>query len=168
MSTRSTLPSRRHGDARKQTDRKLYRASSTIRRMAGIINTETSDHLRELELLRTRALVERDMPVIERLHAPEYQLITPSGTVFSRERYLAVLVAEPFYAKWEVGAIDVRLSAEMALLRYQATLHFPSGRVVVCWHTDSYERRGPHWQAVWSQATELKAPHSSAPVKDAA
>lgn len=136
--------------------------------MAEIVHSENCDHLRELEHLRTRALVERDMAVIERLHAPEYQLITPSGTVFSRERYLAALAAEPFYAKWEVGVIDVRLSAEMALLRYQATLHFPSGRVVVCWHTDSYERRGPHWQAVWSQATELKPPRGSAPVNGAA
>jgi hypothetical protein len=125
--------------------------------MAEIVKTEGSDYLRELERLRTRALVERDMAVIERLHAPEYQLITPSGTVFSRERYLAALAAEPFYAKWEVGTIDVRLSAEMALLRYLATLHFPSGRVVVCWHTDSYEKRDRHWQAVWSQATEVKS-----------
>jgi hypothetical protein len=136
--------------------------------MIEIVHTEASDYQRELEHLRTRALVERDMAVIERLHAPEYQLITPSGTVFSRERYLAALAAGPFYAKWELGVIDVRLSAEMALLRYQATLHFPSGRVVACWHTDSYERHGPHWQAVWSQATELKPPRNSGPVKSAA
>ena len=93
-------------------------ASTTIQRMTETVSTQASDHLRDLELLRTRALVERDMAVIERLHAPEYQLITPSGTVFSRERYLAALASGPFYSKWEVGIIDVRLSAEMALLRY--------------------------------------------------
>lgn len=117
----------------------------------------TPDYLRELEVRRTRALVERDMATIERLHAPEYQLITPSGTVFTRERYLAAIASEPFYAKWELGAIEVRVSPQMALLRYRATLHFPSGRIVDCWHTDSYERRG-QWQAVWSQATRLPSP----------
>ena len=88
----------------------------------------------------------------------------PNPARRSRERYLAAVAAAPFYAKWEVGAIGIRLSADMALLRYQATLHFPSGRVVVCWHTDSYERRGLHWQAVWSQATELAPPRDAAPV----
>jgi hypothetical protein len=136
--------------------------------MAETVNTQAGDHLRDLEHLRTRALVERDMAVIERLHAPAYQLITPSGVVFSRERYIAALASGPFYSKWEVGTIDVRLSTEMALLRYQATLHFPSSRVVVCWHTDSYERHGLHWQAVWSQATEVKPPQSSASANSAA
>lgn len=131
-------------------------------------NLPTSDSLRELEARRTRALVERDMPTIERLHAPEYQLITPAGKVFTRERYLAAIAAEPFYAKWELGAIEVRLSPDMALLRYLARLQFPSGRIVVCWHTDSYERRGQQWQAVWSQATELPAAQAAQPAQGAA
>jgi len=108
-----------------------------------------------LEIQRTRALIARDMETIERLHAPEYQLITPSGRTFTRERYLSILASQTFYAGWDVGSIDARLSAEMALIRYQATLRFPSGRVVTCWHTDSYEKRGNRWQAVWSQATEV-------------
>lgn len=122
--------------------------------------TPDADHFRALETQRTRALVARDMPVIERLHAPGYQLVTPAGKVFDRARYLAALAQGPFYAGWELGAIELRLSAQMALLRYQATLSFPSGRQVVCWHTDSYEPTGPGgaWQAVWSQATELKPP----------
>ena len=131
------------------------------------LETPTPEYFCELEACRTRALVEQDMPTLERLHAPEYQLITPSGTVFTRERYLAAVAAEPFYAKWELGAIEVRLSANMALLRYQAKLQFPSGRVVVCWHTDSYERRGQQWQAVWSQATELASSRTPAPARSA-
>lgn len=120
----------------------------------------TADHFRQLEARRTRALVARDMPTIEELHAPGYQLITPAGKVFDRARYLAALAEGPFYAGWEMGDIDVRLSPQMALLRYRATLTFPSGRQVVCWHTDSYEPcgEGGAWQAVWSQATELAAP----------
>lgn len=111
---------------------------------------------RALETRRARALVARDMAVLEALHAPEYQLITPSGKVFGREAYLAAVAAEPFYAGWEVGeTVLVRASAQMALIRYQARLNFPSGRELLCWHMDSYERRTAGWQAVWSQATQI-------------
>jgi len=46
------------------------------------------EFFRALEVRRTRAIVERDLEEIERLHAPEYQLITPAGRTFSRTRYL--------------------------------------------------------------------------------
>lgn len=111
---------------------------------------------RALETRRTHALVARDMAELEALHAPEYQLITPSGKVFGREAYLGAIAAEPFYAGWELGeTMAVRVSAQMAVVRYQACLRFPSGREVLCWHTDSYEHRAAGWQAVWSQATEI-------------
>ena len=138
-------------------------ACSTTTPTFAIEGAPGKDFLRALEVERTRALVERNMPTIERLHAAEYQLITPTGKVFTRERYLSILASRPFYTRWDVGDVDVRLSAHMALLRYKATLQFPSGRVVVCWHTDSYEKRGEHWQAVWSQATEVPAPSDTQP-----
>mgnify|MGYP003438877863 CR=1 FL=1 len=113
------------------------------------------DFFRALEARRTRAIVERDMEDIERLHAPEYQLVTPAGRTFSRSRYMELIKAEPFYAAWEHGQIEVRTSPEMAVVRYQAKITFPSGGVVNCWHTDTYELRSSEWLAVWSQATEL-------------
>ena len=114
-----------------------------------------------LERRRTQALVAGDLAVVESLHAPGYELITPAGAVFSRERYLAAIAEGPFYTAWEVGEdIRVQATAEMALLRYQARLHFPSGKVVHCWHTDSYALQGGQWQAVWSQATAISAPRS--------
>ena len=117
-----------------------------------------ADFFTALEQSRTRAIVQRDLPTIERLHAPEYELVTPAGRVFSRARYLAAIAAAPFYADWTHGPMQVRTSPAMALLRYQATITFPSGRVVQCWHTDSYEWRGAAgWQAVWSQATQMPA-----------
>jgi hypothetical protein len=115
----------------------------------------SEDFFRTLEVTRTRALVAQDMPTVERMHAPDYQLITPAGVVFSRERYLAAVAAAPFYASWDHEAMSVRVSPAMAVVRYQARLGFPSGRVVRCWHTDSYEQRHGSWQAVWSQATAI-------------
>ena len=110
----------------------------------------------DLELRRTRALVDRDMETLNALHAPEYQLITPSGKVFDRKRYLDAIEREPFYAAWEVGEMSYRISPGMAIVRYQARLTFPSGRALLCWHTDVYENRAGLWQAVWSQATEVQ------------
>lgn len=116
-----------------------------------------------LEVERTRAIVSRDLEMIESLHAPDYELVTPAGRTFSRARYLAAIAAEPFYAAWEHGPMRVRISPAMAVVRYPAKITFPSGRVVDCWHTDSYELRGDAWQAVWSQATLL--PDPAAPPK---
>jgi hypothetical protein len=126
--------------------------------MDGDAQAGLADTLRAIEQSRIRALVQRDMTLLRRLHAPEYQLITPAGRVFTRERYLAAIEAEPFYAGWDAGEMQVRVSAQMAVLRYPARLKFPSGKVVDCWHTDHYELRSGQWQAVWSQATEIRPP----------
>ena len=120
---------------------------------------ETNDRVAEmicgLEHIRTEALVRRDLPTIERLHAPDYELITPSGRVYDRQAYIGAVASAPFYSSWQHGPMRVRLSAAMALLRYQALIKLASGRVVACWHIDAYQLRFGSWQAAWSQATEL-------------
>jgi len=115
----------------------------------------TADYFRVLEKERTQALVAQDMETAERLHAHDYQLITPTGKAFNRADYLSAIAAGPFYAKWDSGPMEVRLSPTIAIVRYQARLEFPSGNVVTCWHTDSYESQDGHWRAVWSQATAI-------------
>lgn len=117
----------------------------------------SKEFFRELELRRTRALVERDIETVNELHAPEYELITPAGKVFDRSSYLDAIEREPFYAGWEAGEMAFRISPVMAIVRYKAKITFPSGRALLCWHTDAYENRAGLWQAVWSQATEIKA-----------
>ena len=126
------------------------------------VTTPDADFFRALEVKRTQALVARDMPTIEGLHAPDYELISPPGRVMTRERYLSLIAAEPFYAKWEHGDMRVRLSEGMAAIRYQAKITFPSGKVVDCWHTDIYALLTGSWKAVWSQATQLP-PNSVSP-----
>jgi hypothetical protein len=123
----------------------------------------TTDYFRELEGSRIRALVGRDMELLWRLHADEYQLVTPSGRTFGRERYLREIESGNLqYWRWEAGPIDVRATERMAIVRYQATLELGSaggsGTPFQCWHTDSYERQHGHWQAVWSQATAIRGP----------
>jgi len=109
-----------------------------------------------LERRRTTALVQRDLPVIEELHAPEYELVTPGGRVFSRAEYVGAIATESFYSGWESSEFRVRIAGTMAVLRYKAKIWFPSGREFLVWHIDTYEKRAGRWQAVWSQATELR------------
>lgn len=121
-----------------------------------------TDYFRELEKSRIRALVGRDMEILWRLHAEEYQLVTPSGRTFGRERYLRDIESgQLHYGRWEAGPIEVRATEYMAIVRYRATLEVGAGddhrTPIRCWHTDSYELKRGHWQAVWSQATAIRA-----------
>jgi hypothetical protein len=118
------------------------------------------DHLRDIERSRVRALVERNMELAWKLHSVEYQLITPSGTTFTRERYLGNIGAgELVYLQWVPEDMAVRLSETMAIVRYKATLELDAGNgkgtPFKCWHTDAYELSEGTWQAVWSQATTI-------------
>ncbi len=120
-----------------------------------------ADYFRALEVERTQALVDRDVATIRRLHTPDYELISVPGRVMSLDRYLSLMANDVFYAKWQHGPMRVQVSEGMAAVRYQATITFPSGKVVVCWHTDLYTRQAGAWRAVWSQATQL--PPETAP-----
>lgn len=110
----------------------------------------------ELEKARTQSLVGKNFALARQLHVPEYQLITPGGKTFDRESYLAEIeVGNLAYVRWDMAEVRVRASPHMAIIRYQACLQFASGKMVHCWHTDSYEVRDQRWQAVWSQATAI-------------
>lgn len=114
-------------------------------------------HFLDLERRRTQALVHRDRPVLEALHAAEYELITPAGQRWRRDAYLQAVIDAPFYTGWLIDDFRARITPAMAALRYRATLSFPSGPTLHCCHTDLYECRDDRWQAVWSQATEIQA-----------
>ena len=121
----------------------------------------TADHIRGVERSRLRALVERDMQLAWQLHAPDFQLVTPGGSLFTREQYLGKIETGTLrYLRWEPGPMDVRMFEETAVIRYQATLELDSGNghgtPFQCWHIDSYELNGTLWQVVWSQATAIK------------
>jgi hypothetical protein len=122
-----------------------------------------ADQIRATERERLRALVAADIETARKLHADDFQLINPLGGALSREQYLGgVASREIDYRVWEPGAIEVRLYGSGAIIRYQSMLEIVvRGRKVSLrryWHTDSYEKRGGHWQVVWSQATEVTQP----------
>jgi hypothetical protein len=129
---------------------------------------QEADRLRQTERERLRALVEANIEVATRLHADDFQLITPSGRSLSKAEYLGgVASGDINYLVWEPGAIEVRVQEQMAVIRYRSELELGiPGETLQpgtthrghYWHLDVYEKHQETWQIVWSQATEIQEP----------
>jgi hypothetical protein len=117
--------------------------------------------IRATERERLRSLVEADMEVAQSLHADDFELINPGGSVHSKEDYLGRIASGAInYLVFESDSpIAVRLYGDAAVIRYRSRLEIVydgnHGPLRQYWHTDSYEKRDGRWQAVWSQATAL-------------
>jgi len=120
-----------------------------------------ADDVRSVERERLSALVTVDLEVAGKLHADDFQLVTPLGAVFSKEEYLgAVAGGHLHYLAMELDSpIDVRMYGDTALIRYRAQIEievrgqrYPRAPY---WFTDSYEKRDSQWQIVWSQGTGI-------------
>ena len=116
--------------------------------------------IRDTERVRLRALVEGDIETAGRLHATEFQLITPIGMALSKNEYLGAIASGQIkYLAWEPGPIAVRYHHSHAVIRYRARLEVVFGGHKVApgdyWHTDTYEHRDGQWMVVWSQATAI-------------
>lgn len=119
------------------------------------------DLIRSTERARVRALVEGNTDEAIGYHGVDFELITPIGAILTREQYLgAIAVGQINYLSWEPGHIAVRCRSTTATIRYRASLEVEFGGHPVprtnYWHTDSYEFLDGRWQAVWSQATEIR------------
>jgi len=114
-----------------------------------------------LERERLRALVERDMAVAERLHAPDYQLVTPNGSTRTKSTYLSGVESKRLeYLVFEPESeIVVKSSGNLMILRYIARIVLSVGIAdeleFRAWHTDAYEHQDGHWMVCWSQATTI-------------
>ena len=123
-------------------------------------NSPEAELIRDTERARLRALVEGDMETAGRLHATEFQLITPIGMALSKNDYLGAIASGQIkYLAWEPGPIAVRYHHGHAVIRYRARLEVVFGGHKVApgdyWHTDTYEHRDGQWMVVWSQATAI-------------
>lgn len=124
---------------------------------------DAPDPLEAIERSRLRALVDVDMDTAERLHAADYELITPGGARLSRAEYLGMIRTGTLRYRTFEPASDVRVFRvdAAAAVRYQARIEveFDDGADAgTFWHTDLYALREDRWQAVWSQATRIPAP----------
>ena len=81
---------------------------------------DEADQLRRIEIDRLRSLVDGDLTTARRLHADDYQLISPSGAALSRDQYLAQLASgELDYILLKPGPMQIRRYGDAAVLRYQ-------------------------------------------------
>jgi hypothetical protein len=115
--------------------------------------------LAALERRRLRALVDVDLDVANELHADDFQLITPAGTVYAKDEYLHGVASGAIdYLVWDQEAIHSLVRGDAGCLRYRSTIHMRfrghEAPPAHYWHTDYYEKRAGVWQVVWSQATE--------------
>jgi hypothetical protein len=120
---------------------------------------QSEGDLADVERRRLRALVDADLTVAHELHAPDFQLITPSGDSLTKDEYLqGISSGEINYVRWDPEQIEARVHDDAACLRYRSTIEIIVGGRELgpgrYWHTDYYEKRGDRWQVVWSQATE--------------
>jgi hypothetical protein len=125
-------------------------------------DAELADLLRATEHERLRSLVEADLAAADRLHADDYQLITPGGGTFSKAAYLGGIADGRLrYRRFEPeGEIRVRVWESAAALRYEVNIEVVDDGNVYrdrCWHTDIYELRDGRWVAVWSHATRIRS-----------
>jgi hypothetical protein len=116
-----------------------------------------ADAIREAERMRLRALVAGDIETARSLHADDFQLVTPSGRIHTRESYLGAIASGDLrYLVFEPRSdIEVRVHGRSAAIRYRSRIEMERLQAD-CWHTDTYELRDGRWQIVWSQATEIR------------
>jgi hypothetical protein len=86
--------------------------------------TDDAAEVLDLERSRLRSLVERDMVVAERIHAADYELITPSGHTRTKATYLGDVASKHLeYLAFEpTSSIAVRATADLIVLRYVASI----------------------------------------------
>jgi ketosteroid isomerase-like protein len=127
--------------------------------LAPVSNEE--DVIRSVQCERSGALLAANIETARRIHADDFQLITPLGAVFSKEQYLSAVEARVIkYSVMELdSAVDVRVYGDVALIRYRAQIEvdvqgqrYPRAGY---WFTDAYEKRDGRWQIVLSQGTGI-------------
>ena len=119
----------------------------------------TAKYIRDTERERLHALVTQNMDLADRLHAADFQLITPDGSEYSKEDYLELIESGALdYESWEAGEIRVRVYGDVAIIRYDDVrfeVHVDGqlARSGLLRHTNLYEKRDGEWQVVWSHAS---------------
>jgi Domain of unknown function (DUF4440) len=128
-----------------------------------MITGELAEELGNIERERLRCLVDARVDDAHALHAADFELVTPSGAVWSREHYLGGIASGDInYRRFEaVSNIDVMVDGDLAVLRYRSAIDIAvKGQEpgpLECWHLDCYRRaaNSAPWQVRWSQATSI-------------
>ncbi len=128
--------------------------------------TELANEIGNIERQRLRSLVEVRLEDADAFHAPDFELVHPSGGVWTKEHYLAGIASGDInYRRFEpVSDIEVMVDGDLAVLRYRSLIDIAvqgqEAGLLECWHLDCYRRDsdGGPWRVRWSQATSISGP----------
>jgi len=88
------------------------------------VNNSEANAICSVERERLAALLAANIDAAGRIHADDFQLITPLGAVFSKDQYLSAVRAGIIkYSVMELdSSVDVRTYGDAALIRYRAQI----------------------------------------------
>ncbi|MGA6161311.1 nuclear transport factor 2 family protein [Amycolatopsis magusensis] len=110
---------------------------------------------------RIRSLLDVDRGTYDRLHAAEYRLCNPTGTVWTKAEYLDLLTTGrvAYRELGLTGEVDAIVGTGVVVLRYRCVIELTVDGADIprheAWHTDVYTEAGGTWRCVWSQATGI-------------
>ncbi|OXM46162.1 nuclear transport factor 2 family protein [Amycolatopsis alba] len=110
---------------------------------------------------RIRCLLDVDRDTYDRLHAPEYRLCNPTGTVWTKDEYLDLLTTGrvAYRELGLIGDVDTIVGTDVVVLRYRCVIELTVDGADIpkheAWHTDVYTDTGGTWRCAWSQATGI-------------
>jgi uncharacterized protein (TIGR02246 family) len=119
---------------------------------------EAEKQIRELEQQQVRAAIGRDRAALERLFAPDFKLVNPSGAIAGKQELLQLLTegASPYQsAVYQTDTISVyrdvvvTIGLETVVPARGAQAGQPVRRRV----THVWQRQGRQWRLVLRQAT---------------
>lgn len=121
---------------------------------------DDAHQVREVDQTLRQALVAGDAVAADRILAPDFELVDPSGDKESRDQYLgSVSSGHLTFQRFEpVSRVRVRVSGDVAVVSYESRLAVSAGAVHLehrAWHTHVYERSHGRWQQVWAQTTAV-------------
>jgi ketosteroid isomerase-like protein len=123
-------------------------------------------HIRDLEQAQARAAVAGDRAALEKIFAPDFRMISPAGTMASREELLGLLGGgDPPYRKatYETDSVVVLGSGAAVATGTESVEYAADGRPQQRRVTQVWRRNGAAWQLMLRQATLVEPPGETAP-----
>lgn len=125
---------------------------------ASVPATDTEKQIRELEQQQVRAAITRDRPALERLFAPDFRLVNPSGAIAGKAELLQLLTEGTSPYRSAVYQTDVVTVYHDVVVTIGLETVVPAGGVQAGQQvkrrvTHVWQRQGAQWRLVLRQAT---------------
>lgn len=112
--------------------------------------------LTALEHEWNEANIKGNKATVRRIVANEFRGVGANGSVENKEQMLANLQPNPNIASLKLSDLKVSLAGNTAVLTGLNTAKAKNGRSITFRFTDTFVWRNGHWQAISSQATQVK------------